>query len=298
MCQHKILSARFSHNSRVGFVAVDVGSDFFPEVLEHTGRASEVQARKIGVLEDHVSDGGTVGVHEVDDAVGESCLAKDLHDYPRRVDLGVGRLPYRNVAHQGRRRRQVSCNGREVKWGNRENEAFEGAVLHAVPDAGRALGLLGINLGHELHVEAQEVRELARRVNFGLVHRLGLGKHGCRVDCGAVGSAHEVGGAQKDSGTLKPRHRRPRSVGSQSGVYGLLHVLFAAPVVAADDALVVVRRTALAELARTDFFASNKHRNVDLLTEHALVGRQKAGALWGSGSVAVDRLVNGLGDVK
>jgi hypothetical protein len=87
-------------------------------------------------------------------------------------------------------------------------------------------------------------------------------------------------------------------VGSQSGVYGVLDVFFATPVVAANDALVVVRRSAVAELARANFFASNKHRNIYLLAEHSLVGRQKAGALWGARSVAVYRLVNGLGDVE
>ena len=247
------------------------------------------------MLKDEVAHECTVGINQVNYSVGKACLAEDFHDYPCRIHLRIGRLPQGYVAHQSGRRRKVSGNCREVEWRNGQDESLKSTVFHAVPHSGRALGLLGVDFGHELHVKAQKIREFAGCIDFSLVHRFGLSQHGCRIDFVAVGPAHQVGRAQEDSGAFKPGHGRPRGVGGQRSVNGLLDVLLAPPVVAANYALVVMGRTAFPKASAANLPAPDKHRNIHFFAQHLLVGLQKPAAFWASGCIAQYRLVDGLG---
>ena len=72
-------------------------------------------------------------------------------------------------------------------------QAFQWAVLQAVPHAGQALGLLLVDFLHEVYVEPEKVNQLAGGVDFGLKRILALAQHGGRVDAGAIGPGQQVG---------------------------------------------------------------------------------------------------------
>ena len=247
------------------------------------------------MLKDEITHECTVGINQVNYSVGKARFAKDFHDYPCRIDLRIGRLPQCHVAHQSGRRGKVSGNCREVERRNGQDESLQRTVLHAVPNSGRALRLLGVDFDHELHVKAQKIGEFAGRIDFGLVHCFGLSQHGCRIDFVAVGPTHEVGRAQENSGAFKPGHGRPRGVGGQRSLNGLLDMLLASPVVAANYSLVVMGRTAFPKASASDLSAPDKHRNIHFFAQHLLVGLQKSAAFWASGCIAQYRLIDGLG---
>ena len=52
----EVLAARLAHDARVVAVRVDVRADLAPQMLEHGGRAGEVQPGEVRVLEDDVAD--------------------------------------------------------------------------------------------------------------------------------------------------------------------------------------------------------------------------------------------------
>lgn len=149
-----VLAARFADDARVREVVVDVLRDVLPERLEDVGRAREVEAREVLVLDDLRSvprfvsgrslrnragetylggelDGGlAVGAgEELDDVLGESGLEEDLEDDPGRV-RGSGRgLPQADVSDESRSADEVASDGGEVERRDGEDEALEGAVL-------------------------------------------------------------------------------------------------------------------------------------------------------------------------
>jgi len=53
-----------------------------------------------------------------------------------------------------------------------------------------------------VNVEAEEVDELAGRVDLGLVDAFSLPQHGRRVEGVPVGTRNQVGGAEEDGGPI------------------------------------------------------------------------------------------------
>ena len=99
----------------------------------------------------------------------------------RRVRRRRGRLPHDRVAHHRRGRCEVAADGREVERADREDEALERPVLHAVPDTWRGRGLLLVDADEVVGVEAPEVDHFAGGVDLGLVHGLRLVEHRGRI---------------------------------------------------------------------------------------------------------------------
>ena len=165
----EVLATGLADNARVGLVLGNVLANGLPQVAEHAGGPGEVQSGEIGVGEDHVACGGTVDGHQIDDAFGQACGVQQLHDDVGGVDLVVRRLPHHHVAHEGSGNGQVARNGREVEWGDREDEAFQCAVLEAVPESRSAFRLLRVDLLSEMAIEPKEVDELTGGVDFGLM---------------------------------------------------------------------------------------------------------------------------------
>jgi hypothetical protein len=120
-----------------------------------------VNSGEVGTGEHRIADRRPAAVDEVDDAVRQPCLLEEAH----RVGGGERgrrcRLPDDRVPHQRGRAGQVPTDRREVERAHGEDEALERPVLHAVPDAGGGAGLLGIDPGDVVDVEAEEIDQLA-----------------------------------------------------------------------------------------------------------------------------------------
>ena len=190
--QNEILTARFPNNARVAFVLRDVLTNGCPQMTENTCRTREVQSGKIWVVEHDVTRDRTIARHHVDDTIRKTRCFEHLHDDLCAIDLGVSRLPHHHIAHERRCRTQIRCNGREIKRSDREDEPFQSAVFHAVPNAVLTVRLNILNFLKEIRVKAQEINQLTGRVNFSLENVLGLCQHGGHIDFGAVGSGNQI----------------------------------------------------------------------------------------------------------
>ena len=134
MGDDEVFSTGFTDNPWVGFVLGDVLANGLPQVAKDAGTACEMQACEIGVIEDHIACNRTVYGHQIDHPIGQSGSMQQFHDDVGRIDLLVRWFPHHHVAHQCGDNGQVSCNGREVEWGNGEYKAFEWAVFQPVPN--------------------------------------------------------------------------------------------------------------------------------------------------------------------
>ncbi len=225
MEEDEVLAAGLADDPGKRAIAVDAGAHTRPERLKRTGRPGEVDARQVFTGEGDVPLGLPVAWDELDDAVGQTRLAEQLHAVPGADHRRHGGLPQDHVAHQRGRRGEVHRDGQEVERGDRQHEAFEGAILGAVPDAGRRLGLHRVDLLREVHVEPEEVDQLARRVDLRLVASLRLAEHARRVDAVTPRTREHLGGAQEDRRAIRVRHGLPRGCGSHRAVDRLLDVL-------------------------------------------------------------------------
>ncbi len=247
-------------------------------------------------------DGGDVQAvagHHVDDALGQAGRLQQLHQQVRGELLGRRGLPQHHVAHQRRRGRQVAGDGGEVERGDRVDEALQRAVVAAVPHAVRGDRLLGHDLAGEVHVEAQEVDQLAGSVDLGLLRGLGLAEHGGGGQGLAPGAGQQVGGAQEDRGAGVEGERLPGRGRGQGSVDGLLRVRPGGVAQGSEPRRVVVRLDDV-ELGAAAHAALtvDRHGQLDrLLAAQLLQLRLQAGPFRAAGGVAVDRLVHRRGDL-
>ena len=187
VCQDKVLTACFPNNSWVRFVAGNVFTHGFPDVLEYSSGSSEVNACKIRVFENHISCSWAIHKYQVDHPIRDTGFLENLHQHLRRIDLGVGSLPYDGIAHQGCGCRQVAGNSSKVERSQGKYEALQRTLFQSIPYPwARNWRLLGIDFTHVLHIEAEEVNEFTGGINFCLEGILGLSEHGCRIDFGTV----------------------------------------------------------------------------------------------------------------
>ncbi len=82
MGNDEVLAARFADDAWIGFVAVDVCTNLFPQVLEHRGGSGKVQSGEIGMLEDHLAKLRPIHVDQIDDAIRQTGLPENFHDDP------------------------------------------------------------------------------------------------------------------------------------------------------------------------------------------------------------------------
>ncbi len=261
--EDEVLAAGLADDARVVLVAVDVVADRLPHALEHLGGAGEVDAGQVGAGQHRVADRASRAGDHVDHAGRQPGLFQKLHDVVRGEQRRRGRFPQADVAHQRRGGRQVAGDAREVERRHREHEALQRPVLEVVPAAVGGAGLLGVDLLHVVRVEAEEVDQLAGRVDLRLVRGLGLAEHRRGVEHLAVRTGQQVGGLEEDRGAVVPRHARPGLVRVERGLDGAIDLLLAALVPRAQHVRVVVRHHRLGGLARADLLAADPRGNVD-----------------------------------
>ena len=204
----------------IGLVVAEIGSHGVPEMLEGVRRSGEVDAGERRMADGGLGDRGAGRGDHVDDPGWQSRRLEDLHDHLRGEQGGGRRLPDDGVADDRRCRREVAADRREVERADRQHEALERPVVHAVPRPGRRHRLHLLELLAEVHVPAPEVDQLARRVDLGLVDALALSEDGGRVEPVAEGTAQEVGGAEEHRGTRLPGRGRPVVVCGERRVDG------------------------------------------------------------------------------
>ena len=142
-----------------------------------------------------------------------------------RCCVGDG-LPHDGVAHERRGRGQVAGDRGEVERRDRVDEALQGAVVGAVPDAlGVERRLLLEDLRAKWTLMPPEVDELARCVDLGLVGGLALPEHRRGVEPGAPRTGEQLGGLEQDGGTVVERQLAPPRGGSLGGVDGAWRLL-------------------------------------------------------------------------
>ncbi len=91
-----------------------------------------------------------------------------------------------------------------------------------------------------MDVEAEEVDQLARGVDLGLLDGLGLAEHRGGVEGVPPRAREQVRGAQEDGGALVEREVLPGRCGVLGGLDGLGHVLAGGLGRDAEDVVVVV----------------------------------------------------------
>ena len=113
---------------------------------------------------------------------------------------------------------QVAADGREVERRDGVDEPLERPVIHPVPRARRRVGLLAVDPLGVVHVEPEEVDQLAGAVDLRLERGLALAQHGGGVEPLPGRRGQQVRGLEEDRGAvLEPPvapvalglHRRP-----------------------------------------------------------------------------------------
>src|SRR6185437_1555612 len=158
---------------------------------------------------------------------------------------------------------EVAGDSREVERRYGEDEALEWSVLEAVPGARRRVRLLLVDARHELDVEAEEVGQFARGVDFGLVGRLRLAEHRRGVQGRAPGSCEELGGTKEDRCALFPWQPRPVVARLACGGDRLLDLRRPARVDIGEDVAFAVGLDRLEGLLRGYVLATDHERDLD-----------------------------------
>ena len=126
-------------------------------------------------------------------------------------------------------------------------------------------GLLAVELGSKIGVEAQEVDSLARAVDFGLHGALALAQHTGGVQDIAVFGGEQLGGLHHDGSALDPGSLLPVLLGGHGCVDGHLHLLGAHFVVFGQHVVVLGGHHHLTHVTGADFLTADDQRNLNLL---------------------------------
>jgi hypothetical protein len=184
---------------------------------------------------------------------------------------------------------EVKLNGVTAK-----TKPSSGAVLDVVPVSGHALGLLLVDEALIVGIEAEEVDQLAGRVDLSLEDGLRLVEHGGGVERVAPRSGQQLGGLQEHRGAVLPRHFRPLAPRGGGGLDGHVDLFLAGLVIGGQDMLMIVGAHGLGGVAGADFLAADDQRDFDLLGEH-LPHRGLERHLFGrSRSIGPDGFVDGF----
>ena len=297
MGDDEVFPARFADDARVGAVGGHRSADRLPHRVEDGGGAREVRAGQVAAREHRVRDHHGIAGHHVDDARRQARFDQQAHDVVRAQHRRRRRLPDDRAAHQRGRARQVPANGREVERSHGVDEAFETAVVGLVPHPPVGDRLLAVELLRVVRVEAEEVGQLARRVDLGLVRRLRLVEHRGGVERGAPGAGQEFSGLQEDGRAILPRPRRPLALRGDGGLDRRVDFGRARQVIVAEHVPMVVRHHGAGGLAGAHVLAVDHHRDVDALGRHRVEARLQLGALRRARSVAPDGFVDGRGNL-
>lgn len=160
--------------------------------------------------------------HELDNAVRQTGLDKDLVHEVVGPHRARARFPQADIAHQGRSARQIATNSGEVERRHCQAKAVEGTVLSTVPGARRVLGrLLVVDLLGILAVKAPEITQLGCSIDLCLPRVLALAEHRSRHNLVAVLLAQQVSCLEEDRNTVRERHRLPARLGCHGTIDSL-----------------------------------------------------------------------------
>ncbi len=266
--------------------------DGLPQPVEGRRRAREVDAGQVRVRHRDLADRLPVAGDQVDDARRQPGRLQEPHRVVRGELLRRRRLPDDGVAHQRRSQREVAGDRREVERRDRQHEPLQRTVVEPVPDPRRADRLLAEQLPSERHVEAQEVDELARGVDLGLLHRLALAEHRGGVEGVAPRPGQQVGGAQQHRRAVVVGQVAPQRRGGARGVDRVLDVRRGRLVRRTQDGAVPVRLDDVDRRTRPGpLTAGDRHRQIDVLASQLGQARLQRGTFGTAGCVGPDRFV-------
>src|SRR5207302_7541824 len=200
--------------------------------------------------------------------------------------------PHDGVPHDGRGRRQVAADRREVEWRYRVDEPLEGTVIEVVPGTRGGNGLLPVDALCEVHVEAEEVDQLACRVDLRLMGRLRLTQHGGGVHDRTVARREQIRGLQEHRRPPLESPPRPVTPGVALRRYRRLH--FARPRLLRlrEDVALEVGHYDVDRLAGADVLAPDDEGNVGLTRRQVLEGLLELDPLRRGGRVAQNGFVD------
>jgi hypothetical protein len=250
-----------------------------------------VNPGQVGARERGIPDLGARAVDEVDDSGRQTGRLEELHEVVSRICGRRRGLPDNRVPHQRGAAWEISSDRGEVERRHREDEAFEGAVLHSVPRSRPRDGLFRVDAQHELDVEAEEVRQLARSIDLGLMRGLGLAQHRGGVQSCSPRPGQELRGSEEDRGPLFPGSSVPVLPGLCCCVDRLADVFRVALVHRREDVVLVVRHHRLEGLPGANLLAADHHRRLDLFGLHLLEPVAQLLALGRPRRVRLHRLV-------
>ena len=164
-------------------------------------------------------------------------------------------------------------------------------MIHPVPGAGRRLGLLPIEPLGKVHVETQEVDQLARTVDLGLVSRLALAEHGGRVHQGAIPGGEQIRRFEKHGGPVLESPMSPVLLGFDRGVHRLADQLGGSLVHVREDPGVTMGCGDRLGVAGTDFPASDHDGDLLPIRGDGLQCRLERGAVGAPRLVGEDGIV-------
>ena len=288
----EVLPAGLAHDPRIRVVTGDVLADGAPKPVEDGGGPGIVDARELRAFQNGLRDRTGVAGNEVDHARGETRRLEHPHQVVAAEHRGSRRLPERDVSHQRGRAREVAGDGGEVERRDRVDEPLERPVLDAIPHSGSGDRLVLVQALGEVHVEPEEIDQLGRGIDFGLVRGLALAQHRGGVDRVAPRRGEQVRRLQDHTGPVFPRPGGPIPISLPRGLDGALGLFLPGHVPGCQHVPMLVRHHRLVRAAGPHLFTPDDQGELDLLALHLGQLRLERLALRGPRSVRPHRLVD------
>ena len=172
MRDDEVLPPRLSHQAWVARVLREVLRRALPKELKHFRGACKVDAGEVPVAEQRIGYDGRRTRHEIDHARRQTSFLEQLQHKVVREHGRGRRFPDDGVAHDRGGGGEVAADRGEVEGRDRVHEPLERPVLHGVPRAGHGQRLLVVHPLRVVHVETEEVNELASGIDLSLMGRL------------------------------------------------------------------------------------------------------------------------------
>jgi hypothetical protein len=170
-------------------------------------------------------------------------------------------------------------------------------VVHPVPDTGHGVRLLVVDPLREMHVEPEEVDQLARAIDLGLVGGLALTQHGSAIEQLPVPGSQELRGPQENGGPVLEPPVAPVPLSLDRCLHGRIDSLAVGLMHLGQHPLVAVRRHHVLSCAGAYFSATHDSWDVGPLGADGGERRLQGRSLRASRGVIQHRLVVGFGDV-
>src|SRR5213082_3440767 len=204
---------------------------------------------------------------------------------------------HHGVAHDRRGGRQVAADRREVEGRDGVDEALQGTIVEVVPHTWDGQGLFGVNALRIVHVEAEEIDQLARSVDLRLMRGLRLAEHGGAVDDRPVPCRQQLRGLEKHGAPpLKPP-RRPLAPRVPSRRDRGLHLRGPRLMRLGEHVAMAMRHHHVHRPAGVDVFATDDEGNLELAAGELFHGPFELPPRRGPRGVTQDRLVDGGRDL-